>query len=705
MSKLILPGDRVNNIEELLSHSRYKDAWMGIDFNGKELYNPLITVPEKYNNPENMPSYLAWMMTRVEYIQFICKEIFKVNLFPFQAVIIKEFWDRKFPMLVATRGAGKSFLLSLYAMLRALILQGRKIAICGAAYRQSKVLFGYMEKFYSQSAILRNIIDSFPGGRDKNGPFRGTDVCGFRIGESVISCFPLGDGEKIRGQRANDVIADEFGAINRHIFETVIAGFTIVSSNPLEDVQNRAAIALAKKDGIILPENILQTDEFKLSNQIIISGTAYYATNHFAEYWKMWRARILSRGDMDRYYRLLGKDMDSVDPEEVDNDRSNDYKDYCIIRMPYEKIPAGYMDEGQRNRAKATITSGAYQTEYGAVFSKDSDGFFKYSAIEAATTSPDKKFFGFREDGGFSHFTAAKYGCAPHKYVMGVDPAAQQDRFSIVILEIHPDHKRVIYGWSTNVAEQKARVRDESITEHNYYAYCAKKIRELKKQFNVERIAIDAGSGGCGIAVKEALSDKDKLDEGDIPYFEFIDDEKAKDSDYYQGEHILEMVNFSSAWISEANHSLKKAITDQRLLFPYYDTTTLISAGEMSMDTRVKTYDTLEDVFDEIELLKEELITIVLTSTPTGKEKFDTPEMKTENGKKGRQRKDRYSALLLANMAARSITPNEFGQVDRTAIGGFAHYTKRKDEQLGYKVGPQFIKNIDSKILDMYGPV
>lgn len=700
----------IESIEDLYAlDDRYKDAWMGVDFKGKDLFNPLINIPANMQSPEKFAQYLTWMMTRVEYIHLICKEIFKVELFPYQAVIIKEFWDRKFPMLIGSRGLGKSFLLALYAMLRALLLPGRKIAICGAAYRQSKVLFGYMNSFYEKSPILRNIIKSFPG--NDNGPFRGTDICGFRIGESVINCFPLGDGEKIRGQRANDVIADEFGAINQDIFERVIAGFAIVSSNPLEDAKKHAAIKMAEADGLIIPASVLKNDEFKLSNQIIISGTAYYATSHFADYWKMWRARILSRGDMVKYYSLIGKDAASIDEEEMQKDKDTHWKDYCIIRMPFEKVPTGYMDEGQRNRAKASVSRGAYETEYGAVFSKDSDGFFKYSAIEAATTSPRKRFFSHREDGGFTHFIAKKYGEYPYKYVMGVDPAAQDDNFSIIILEIHPDHKRVVYGWTTNKKEQRKRIDAGLITEYNYYAYCAQKIRELKRQFNVERIAIDAGSGGCGRAVQDALCDTDKLDEtkNEVPFWEVVDDDKPKETDYLQGEHILEMVNFTSAWISEANHALKRDITDQRLLFPYNDTTELINSGEMSMDpaTDKLTFDTLEDVFDEIEELKEELMTIVVTMTAaTNKERFDTPEKKLANGKKGRQRKDRYSSLLLANMAARAIVPSEFDKLDRTASGGFAHYTKGKeDEQLGYKVAPKILKDMDSKVLDLYGPV
>ena len=64
----------------------------------------------------------------------------------------------------------------------------------------------------------------------------------------------------------------------------------------------------------------------------------------------------------------------------------------------------------------------------------------------------------------------------------------------------------------------------------------------------------------------------------------------------------------------------------------------------------------LKQVIIEIEELKNELTTIVMTQTSTGpnaRDRWDTPEIKLQNGKKGRLRKDRYSSLLIANMMAR----------------------------------------------------
>jgi hypothetical protein len=56
-----------------------------------------------------------------------------------------------------------------------------------------------------------------------------------------------------------------------------------------------------------------------------------------------------------------------------------DWTEYSVIRMPVDKLPDGFMDSGQIARAKATIHAGIYNMEYGAVFTTDSQGFFKRS--------------------------------------------------------------------------------------------------------------------------------------------------------------------------------------------------------------------------------------------------------------------------------------------------------------------------------------
>ena len=114
------------------------EAWLGLDSIESDLFNPM-SVLRATDDDFNL--HLSWLLTRPEYLSFITHHILNIQLLPSQALFLKEVWNRKFPMLIASRGFGKSFMLSLYAVLRALILPRRKVVVVGAAFRQSKGAF------------------------------------------------------------------------------------------------------------------------------------------------------------------------------------------------------------------------------------------------------------------------------------------------------------------------------------------------------------------------------------------------------------------------------------------------------------------------------------------------------------------------------------------------------------------------------------
>lgn len=652
---------KLKNIEE---------AWLGLDNVDTNLFNPMSIV-----NPvsDDFHLQLSWLMTRPEYFSFLCEHILNTNLLPSQALFLNELWNRKFPMLIASRGFGKSFMLSIYSILRALILPKRKVVVVGAAFRQSKVLFEYMETIWGASPLLRDICDA------DSGPRRDTDRCVLRLNDSTITCLPLGDGQKIRGQRANDIIADEFASIPREIFENVVAGFAAVSANPVDNVKKMAAKKKAKELGIVLKEDNISE---KKDNQIILSGTAYYDFNHFASYWKKWKSIIQSKGELNKLREIFGDDP----PEDFD------WKQYSIIRMPYELLPKGFMDADQVARSKATVHTGIYQMEYGACFTRDSQGFFKRSLIESCVLSNQNhiKDITTNED---IHFEAQVKGDQNKRYIFGVDPASEVDNFSIIVLEVNPSHRKIVHCWTTNRAEHKEKIKSGQAQETDFYAYCARKIRDLMMLFPCVHIALDAQGGG--IAIMESLHDKDKIKEGELPIWPTIDDNKPKDTDDEQGLHILEMCQFAKYdWLSEANHGMRKDFEDKVLIFPFFDPLSLaMSEHDDSINSRI--YDTLEQCVMEIEELKDELAMIQISQTSAGRDRWDTPEVIVGTGKKKRMRKDRYSALLMANMAARTLNkipvPVEYKFYGGFATGGFTPI--EKEEKL-YQAPNWFSENM-----------
>lgn len=458
------------------------------------------------------------------------------------------------------------------------------------------------------------------------------------VGQDYLYDFVMPETESFLGGsfvNHNCLIGEEFASSNRQVFEEVMSGFLSVASSPVEQLKIFAQKEIYKKLYIPIPTNL---DENTVQNQLILCGTAYYRMNHFYHYFCKWRDIIKSKYDKRILEKLFDdpKDRDSVDPD-----------NYCIIRIPLELISGGYMDMAQINRIKASTTKDVFMREYNCVFTNDSDGFFRKQLIDSCT---------ILDENDPKIFTPALYGNKSRKYIYGVDPAYEGDNFAIVILELTGTSRRVVHAWTTQASDHKQRIKDGIIQEQDYFHYCARKIRDLMKRFPCEYIALDPLGGGR--AVLEAFMDSTKLREDEQIILPTIEpEESTKDTDLMAGLHIVKVINFTSDWISQANYALKKDMEDKNIMFPYSDDLvySLAEYYDEAMGDNKSLYDTLEDCIFEIEELKKELITITVSETATGREKFDTPSIKKGINQKGRLKKDRYSALLMANWVARSL--------------------------------------------------
>jgi hypothetical protein len=627
-------------MNDLSNKISFDDAWLDLGDISKINIDKNVMIHRSESDIELPDLHLMKVLKNPKYIGSMVKLLFNIELHPIQILILQEFWIRPFPMYIASRGWGKSFLLALYCVIKCTFCPGTKIVVVGAAFRQSKIIFEYMETIWRNSPILRSIFN----GND-DGPRRDVDRCTIRLGDSWTIAIPMGDGSKIRGLRAHIIIADEFASISPDIYETVVSGFAAVSASPIQNVKEEAKKKAMIEAGIWNEE--LEVLNTKMGNQAIISGTADYDFKHFASYWKRYKAIIESKGEKRKLEEIFKGEV----PDNFN------WKDYSIIRIPYELIPKGFMDDKQVSRAKATIHNGIYNMEYAACFVKDSEGFFRRSLIESCVVSNNQIII----DGKPIMFDAVIKGDPNKQYVYGIDPASEQDNFSIVILEVNPTHSKIVYCWTTNRANFKERQKTGLITEHDFYGFCARKIRNLMKTFKPIKIGMDAQGGG--VAIEESLHDPNRLEEGEILIWPTIED-KEKDTDDQPGLHILELIQFAKAeWTSQANHGLRKDLEDKTLLFPAFDNLTLGLAIEregkdiLEMDLN-PLYDSLSECILEIEELKNELTTIVMTQTsqgPNARDRWDTPETKLGQGKKGRLRKDRYSSLIIANMLARQL--------------------------------------------------
>ena len=626
---------------------------------------------------------LLKLIRKPENFYFTCKYILNVDLAPFQVVILQKLWKHIFPMLIGSRGLSKTYLLAVFCVLYGLIHQGSTSVITGAGFRQAKFIHDYMTKIWNNAPILRDLVNH----NGNSGSHKETDKWEFIIGDSKTVCLPIGTGDKIRGQRGNLIIAEEFGSMQVDIYEKVIAPFSAVSNSPVESSRNLARIEKLKDWGQWTDELEQNYQNLKSANQSIISGTADYEFKHFGRYWNNYKKIIESRGEADKLQAI----MQSMEADEAPNP-----KDYCVIRIPYDLIPKGFLDAKSIGRSRSTIAQDNFYMEYGAVFPSDSSGFFRRTIIEGCVCN--EPINGIK-------FAARLEGDPNCRYIMAIDPASQQDRLAIVIVELHATHRRAIYCWTTNAAEHRQKNKKGLVKEADYYGYVGRKIRELMKLFKIELISMD--SQGGGVAVMSALQNNDSLRDGELPIWPIRGDHqlieekdrgKERPTDDQQGLHIVELVNFASAdYTSMANHGLKQDMGDKVLLYPYMDAVALGNEDLLKYDDErkgAKDEFLLDDCYREIEEMKNELTSIVHTTTPNGRDHWDTPEIKVANNKKGRMIKDRYSALLMANAAARRfslvvVVPTYH------AVGGYVGQ-KHGDNKGALYMGPEwFTSQID----------
>lgn len=493
---------------------------------------------------------------------------------------------------------------------------------------------------------------------------------------------------KIRGMRAHDVISDETASINPEIFEMVVAGFGVVNLDPITQVKHLQRLKYIEKYN--LSSHKIERDEgsIVMPNQIILSGTASYTFNHFYRYWKDYRNIITSGGDPQKRAQL-------------GIDETIDYKKYSIFRIPVSLLPEGFMDPAQLARSKQAQSVGIYGNEFGAVFSSDSTGFFKRSIIERSMPTPTNPVV-LPTGTEINAFPALLKGDPNKNYIMAIDTASQRDNFAIVILELYADHARIVHCWTSN-AQRQLELRQSGLSsEKDFYAYCTQKIRELLKLFNIVHIAMDAQGGGYTII--------NSLHSGEPPIWELSQDSplwdgKERPTDDEKGLHIVELVQFTQQeYTGKANHGLKDDLERRVILFPYVDDISYILAGKSDID-HTRTSDTLEELLWEMDQLKDELTIIQVSTTPSGREHWGAPRIKENVDRPGELHDDRYSALLMANYAARRLreipeqsTEYVLGGFTGTNTHIFPAYAALKDQPL--YVGPSWFTN---KIGDFYG--
>ncbi len=532
-----------------------------------------------------------------------------IKLAPYQEIVLKGMMNRNFSMNVWGRGAGKSFIASVFCFLQCVFEPNTKILIAGPTFRTSRFIFNYLEKIVdSKGAEL--LAQAF------GAKVRRNDQYEWQINGGSITAIPL-NGEKIRGFRANVLLLDEYLLLPEETIKTVLMPFLVAPQNMKERIQIREL-----EDKLIGQGMMKEEDRIKFENNskmIALSSASYTFENLYKTY-QEWTSKIYSN-----------------EPSE---------SSYFISQMSWDSIPEHMMDKTIIEEAQnGGASHSSFQREYCAQFTDGSDSYFSAKKMYECTI-PDGQ-----------EPTILIKGDTSSKYVLAIDPSfsnsPSSDFFAMAVFELDDETKQGTLVHSYAVA-------GGDLKDHIKYLFY------LVTNFNFAFVVIDnAGYQFIDSANESELFMKNKLG---IKFIEFSSDKDGPEHEAQikiaRGQYNLEEKAicfkqvFTTEFIRKSNEHLQTSIDHKKIWFAskatangsVFDRMVNINLDPNLIGGR-NVLELIEDQDDLIYQTKKQCALIEVKSTAKGTQTFDLPQHLKRSSSATRARKDNYTALLLGNWA------------------------------------------------------
>jgi Terminase large subunit, T4likevirus-type, N-terminal len=151
------------------------------------------------------------------------KDYLGVNLFLYQILLLWAMNKYSFFMYIASRGQGKSFLIAIYCVIRAILYPNTNIVIASGTKGQAKLIIS--EKIFALKNNSKNVereIKEFKTSANE------TYVV-FWNGSKITA---VTSGDSARGYRANILIVDEFRLVSKETLDQILRPFLNVNRTP-----------------------------------------------------------------------------------------------------------------------------------------------------------------------------------------------------------------------------------------------------------------------------------------------------------------------------------------------------------------------------------------------------------------------------------------------------------------------------------------
>lgn len=168
---------------------------------------------------------MSWIGYYRNHIDIFIRDYLNINLKLFQRIILNALNSNMMSMFLASRGIGKTFLIALYVVSRAILYPGEQICVVSATREQSK---GLIDKILGADIMGRcsdRLMMEISGWKNT----AQESYIEFHNGSKIYTRAP---NDNARGGRAHIMVFDEFRLIDEDIIKLVFQDFTAVPRQP-----------------------------------------------------------------------------------------------------------------------------------------------------------------------------------------------------------------------------------------------------------------------------------------------------------------------------------------------------------------------------------------------------------------------------------------------------------------------------------------
>ncbi|MEG2079887.1 MAG: hypothetical protein RRZ31_14010, partial [Chryseobacterium sp.] len=533
-----------------------------------------------------------------------------IHLKPFQRYVLCEMMNNNYIAFIASRGLSKTFLTSLYAIIRCILFPDTKVVVAASVKAQAmKIVTEKLDELIGMAPMIkREILDTSTNMNSDTPNVR------FKNGSSIKV---VASNDNARSGHCNCLILDEFRMIDPKIYQSVLRRFLAASRHPKymdkPEYQNQKLYPMER-------------------NQEIFLTSAYYKNNWSYDKYKVFLQRMLE----GKKYKVYAYPYQMAIKERITNKEQ-------------------LLDEMSENDRDPVIWGMEMDTLF---FGQAESAFFNFEQLEATRTANPpiypKYYYDLLKTNKFK---------APQKKekeirCLCVDIATiagkQNDASAFYLMQLFPDKK----GYSRRFSYGETMTGGHTVTQ-------ALKIKQLFYDLDCDYLVLDRQNAGIGVYDQLIIPMYDKERGIDYePWVSMNDEEMKSRCPYDDAKSIIFTIAASASLNDEIARNMRDVIIRKRIQFlgnrdDMYD---YFESFQEFFTSQKETQVRFEIPFAETDALMNEMILLEQDITNSGGR--DLIKLKTT----GRNRKDRYSAVSYGNYFATTLEKDLLKPEDNTSM-------------------------------------